>query len=163
MAVGVALSLESVVTDGLAIVPTVARGAALAVEGVATLGADHGIETGDLVDVYWEGGVRYGVTVGTVSGTSVPLADSGAGDNYPAQGTAITVAPVTELDSDFDGDKLVALAAPSTERATSTSGRPLPVPKTRNSWPTRPTTGPRTPVRPTPGFVRHRRDPHQQR
>ena len=85
-------------------------------QGVATLGAGHGIETGDLVDVYWEGGVRYGVTVGTVSGTSVPLTDSGAGDNYPTQGTAITVAPVTELDSDFDGDKLVALAALCTKR-----------------------------------------------
>ena len=85
-------------------------------EGVATLAADHIVETGDLVDVFWDGGVRYGVTVGTVSGTSVPLTDSGAGDVYPSQGTAINVAPVTVLDVDFDGDKAVMLAALTTKR-----------------------------------------------
>lgn len=85
-------------------------------EGVATLGASHGVTTAATVDVYWSGGVRYGVTVGTVSGTTVPLTDSGAGDVYPAEDSAITVAVVTTLDVDFDGDKLVMLSALTTKR-----------------------------------------------
>ena len=84
--------------------------------GVATLAADHGITTGMMVDVYWAAGVRYGVTVGTVSGTSVPLSDSGAGDVYPAASTAIVVAPVTVIDTDFDGDLASMIAALTTKR-----------------------------------------------
>ncbi len=60
-------------------------------EGTATLAADHGIETGDTVIVTWDGGLRENVTVGTVSGSSVELTDSGSGDTYPAQDTVITV------------------------------------------------------------------------
>lgn len=43
----------------------------------------HGIITGDRLDVYWSGGSRYGMTVGTVSGTTVPI-DGGTGDDLPA-------------------------------------------------------------------------------
>lgn len=64
--------------------------------GVVTMAqSGHGINTGDRVDVYWTvAGTaykRYGVTVGTVSGTSVPI-DLGSGDNLPTVGTDIILA-----------------------------------------------------------------------
>lgn len=57
--------------------------------GVLTLASGHGITDAARVDVYWSGGKRYGMTVGTVAGTSVPV-DGGAGDDLPAADTAIT-------------------------------------------------------------------------
>ena len=50
----------------------------------------HTITTGARVDLYWSGGMRRGVTVGTVSGTSVPIT-VGAGDNLPNNLTDLTV------------------------------------------------------------------------
>jgi hypothetical protein len=58
--------------------------------GTLTLGTGHGITDGDVVDIYWDGGVQHGAIVGTVAGNSVPF-DGGTGDNLPDQGTAITV------------------------------------------------------------------------
>lgn len=84
--------------------------------GIATLEADHGILTGDTVDVYWEAGIRYGVTVGAVSGTTVPLTDSGAGNVLPTASTALTVCLQTVIDTDFDGDLVEMLAILSTTR-----------------------------------------------
>lgn len=61
--------------------------------GTLTMNPGHGIGTGNRLDVYWtEGGVkgaRRGMTVGTVSGDSVPI-DGGAGDNLPTNLTAVT-------------------------------------------------------------------------
>lgn len=71
--------------------------------GEATLGAAHGIETGDIVDIYWSGGVRYGVTVGTVAGTAVPFS-LGAGDNLPTASTAIVMTKQVTFDCHIDGD-----------------------------------------------------------
>lgn len=85
--------------------------------GEATLASGHGITTGLLVDVYWTGGVRYGVTVGTVDGTAVPLSDSGAGDVYPAEDTEILVAPVQTIMLGFDGDDAQVIALHSTQRS----------------------------------------------
>ena len=88
-------------------------------EGTATLGEGHGIETSDLVDIYWSGGCRRGVTVGTVDGTSVPFGEGeniGAGDNLPTQGTAIFVAERVPINTDFDGDDVVMIAVHSTQR-----------------------------------------------
>lgn len=69
----------------------------------------HTIETGDVVDVYWDGGVQYSVSVGTVSGTSVPI-DLGVGDNLPAQDTAVKIVPQKTVNVAIDGDNLVYLA-----------------------------------------------------
>lgn len=52
----------------------------------------HTITTGQRVSVFWTGGQRRGVTVGTVSGTAVPIS-GGSGDNLPTQGTAVAVNP----------------------------------------------------------------------
>jgi hypothetical protein len=84
--------------------------------GTATLASGHGILTGDVVDVYWSTGIRRGMTVGTVSGTSVPI-DLGAGDNLPAQATAIVVCKVTTLDVDLTGNSIIMAVATATRRA----------------------------------------------
>jgi hypothetical protein len=57
-------------------------------EGTLTLGSGHGITTGQVIDLYWTGGSRRNVIVGTVSGTSVPIT-AGSGDNLPLQATAV--------------------------------------------------------------------------
>lgn len=74
-------------------------------DGTATLGTGHGIATGNTVDIYWAGGVRYGVTVGTVSGTSVPFS-GGAGDNLPTESTAIVMTKQVPFTAHIDGDKV---------------------------------------------------------
>lgn len=64
--------------------------------GTLTMNSGHGITTGARLDLYWDGGRRRGITVGTVATNSVPF-DLGAGDNLPALSTAVTaVVPHTE-------------------------------------------------------------------
>ncbi len=82
--------------------------------GVATLSEGHGIADADVVDVFWTNadgtyGVRYGMTVGTVAGTAVPI-DGGAGDNLPAEDYAIVVTKQVEVNVAFDGDNAKVLA-----------------------------------------------------
>jgi hypothetical protein len=85
-------------------------------EGTLTLEAGHGVQTGDTVDVYWDGGRRYDVVVGTVSGNDVPIS-GGAGDVLPAQDDPVTAQVQQEIDTDFDGDLLVVIAALCGQRA----------------------------------------------
>lgn len=64
--------------------------------GTLTMAGGHGITTGARLDIYWTGGSRRGVTVGTVATNSVPF-DGGAGDNLPIATTPITaMVPVEE-------------------------------------------------------------------
>lgn len=77
--------------------------------GELTLAPGHGIMTGQVVDLYWAGGMRYGVEVGTVDGNAVPI-DNGDGDNLPTQATAIVCAPRVQVNADIDGDNLALLA-----------------------------------------------------
>jgi hypothetical protein len=83
--------------------------------GTLTLESGHGVTTASTIDIYWDGGRQYNVTVGTVSGTSVPF-DSGAGDDLPTATTAVTVQMQNVIDIDFDGDLLECAAALSSER-----------------------------------------------
>lgn len=80
--------------------------------GSLTLGSGHGIVTGQVIDLFWSGGARYGITVGTVSGTTVPIGadNSGTGDNLPSAATAIVASPRTLINADVDGDNVSALA-----------------------------------------------------
>lgn len=83
--------------------------------GVATLGADHGITQSSSVDVFWPGGLRYGMTAATVSGPEVTLS-GGSGDDLPSQDTEVIVSPRTELVTAFAGDDVDAIAAWSDTR-----------------------------------------------
>jgi hypothetical protein len=84
--------------------------------GTLTLGAGHGVTTGNVIDLYWDGGRRYNVTVGTVSGNTVPIS-GGAGDNLPVLNAAITAAVQTVIDAPFDGNLVLAIAAQCSKRA----------------------------------------------
>lgn len=58
--------------------------------GMVTLVSGHGVVTGQTVDVFFAGGMRAGVTAGTVDGNNVPFS-AGTGDNLPAQDATVTV------------------------------------------------------------------------
>jgi hypothetical protein len=78
--------------------------------GTVTMGdVGHGISTGSKVDVYWNGGVQYDATVGTVIGTTVPI-DLGVGDDLPSTSTAVIVSRRSQINLDIDGDALAILA-----------------------------------------------------
>jgi hypothetical protein len=77
--------------------------------GVATLAEGHGIESADVVDVYWAGGCRHGMAA-TVDGNDVTI-DGGAGDDLPEEDTVVSVAKQTAIDTDFDGDKVTYILA----------------------------------------------------
>ena len=76
---------------------------------------DHGIETGDKITIFWDGGIAYQATVGTVDGKTVPFTGA-KGNNLPDAATAVTAGVITVLDVDFDGDKLKMFAAMSNRR-----------------------------------------------
>jgi len=76
--------------------------------GTLTLVSGHGITTSAVVDLYWSGGSRAGVTVGTVSGTSVPIS-GGSGGNLPTTTTAVVVMVAVAKDIDFVGDDVQQL------------------------------------------------------
>lgn len=69
-----------------------------ATSGVITAPSGHGVTTGSTIDVYWmevistynTARIRRNVTVGTVSGTSIPFS-GGEGNDLPAQGEEVFV------------------------------------------------------------------------
>jgi len=82
--------------------------------GVLTI-TDTALEIGDVIDIYWDGGMRYDVDVDNVVAAAVTFS-GGAGDNLPAQDDPITAAEQVTIDTDFDGADLVAIGALSTQR-----------------------------------------------
>jgi hypothetical protein len=85
--------------------------------GELTMTAGHGITTGARLDVYWSGGSRRGMTVGTVATNQVPI-DGGAGDNLPANLTSITACVPQEEALSVAGDDVVAIEYYATRRGT---------------------------------------------
>ena len=83
--------------------------------GTLTLGAAHGILEADVIDIYWDGGRAYGATVGVIDVLDVPFTLA-AGDVLPAEDAAITAQKQTVIDTDFDADLLVAVAAGCTQK-----------------------------------------------
>lgn len=75
----------------------------------------HGIITGQRVDLYWAGGQCYGAIVGTVAGTTVPIASVSGGAVLPAATTAISVGPTIAVPFAVTGANIEALvmACPS--------------------------------------------------
>jgi hypothetical protein len=90
-----------------------ARGSTTA--GTLTLEDGHGIQTANVLDMFWDGGSRYGVVAGTVNVDAVPIS-GGAGDDLPAQATAITACVRQSVVSNFVGDDLVLLCLQANKR-----------------------------------------------
>jgi hypothetical protein len=74
--------------------------------------SNHGIVNNQRVDFYWAGGQCYNVTVGTVSGTSVPFTTATA---LPVVNTVINVGIATQVLLAVTGNNLsgLLLSAPS--------------------------------------------------
>lgn len=85
--------------------------------GELTMAASHGITTGVRLDVYWSGGSRRGMTVGTVATNAVPI-DGGAGDVLPADETAITACVPTEEALAVVGNNVTAIEYYASKRGT---------------------------------------------
>lgn len=83
----------------------------------------HTIATGNIIDIYWDGGVHYGSTVGTVAGTSVPIS-LGSGDVLPAAATAVTVVVQATANLTIDGDEaaFIAIELSTTDKSLRTAG-----------------------------------------
>lgn len=81
--------------------------------GSLTMEAGHGITTGQIIDLYWSGGSCYGVTVGTVSGTTVPIATVSGGDVLPIATTAMRAGIRNSATFDLVGDDLQGLLVTS--------------------------------------------------
>lgn len=77
--------------------------------GELTMAASHGITTGARLDLYWDGGSRRGITVGTVATNAVPI-DLGSGDDLPADETVITAMVPTEEAFTVSGSTVTAIA-----------------------------------------------------
>lgn len=77
--------------------------------------AGHTIADSDVCDVFWEGGIRYGMTA-DVTGTAITL-DGGAGDNLPIATTEVVVCKRTVVNCAFDGDDLQMLGMQAPYRA----------------------------------------------
>lgn len=90
--------------------------------GTLTMAGGHGITTGAIIDLYWSGGSRRGITVGTVATNSVPIGadNAGAGDNLPANLTQITACVRVEEALAVEGDDVVAIEFFSSKRGTIT-------------------------------------------
>jgi len=82
--------------------------------GVVTLSAGHTIVDGK-VDVYWSGGMRYGMDA-TVATNDVTV-DLGAGDNFPAQDSTVIVSQQVSVDFAVDGDNITIIFASAPTRA----------------------------------------------
>lgn len=82
--------------------------------GVITSSA-HGITEGQKVSVFWSGGSRYNMDVGTVATNTLAI-DGGAGDNLPSATTAVTVCVQTEANFAITGNQLQAIAIKGNRR-----------------------------------------------
>jgi hypothetical protein len=74
---------------------------------IATLSSGHGIVTSDIVDAYFSGGARFGMTA-TVSGNNVTI-DGGSGTSLPNTGTALTIKKPQEESFHVNGANLKGL------------------------------------------------------
>ncbi len=75
--------------------------------GVATMESGHGILTADVVDVFWSGGSRTGMTA-TVASLAVTV-DGGSGDDLPVLTTALRVKVPESVAFVVTGDNVTRL------------------------------------------------------
>lgn len=84
--------------------------------GIITLAEGHGITDSNTVDVYWSGGVRYGMTVTAYDTTTITV-DVGSGDNLPVQDTAVYAGVHTTVDVDVNGSLATMIVITADARA----------------------------------------------
>lgn len=91
--------------------------------GTLTMSSGHGITTAAVIDLYWTGGVRYGVVVGTVATNSVPIS-GGSGDNLPTNMTAVTAVVQKSINLAIDGDNadIIAIVLETVDKSLRTAG-----------------------------------------
>jgi hypothetical protein len=71
--------------------------------------SNHGIVTGQRIDIYWTGGQCYGAIAGTVAGEVVPIASVSGGSNLPTSSTPVTVGICTSVTFGVTGNNIQAL------------------------------------------------------
>lgn len=84
--------------------------------GILTMAGGHGITTGAKLDVYFSGGMRRQMTVGTVTVNVVPI-DLGSGDDLPLVNGVITAMIPVSTEFRVDGSDCVAIGATASKRA----------------------------------------------
>ena len=84
--------------------------------GVVTLDEGHGLTDADTVDVFWDGGLRYGMSITGYDATTISI-DGGAGDNLPLVETEVTIAEPVPVELSFAGDDVVLIGAGCAQRA----------------------------------------------
>jgi len=91
--------------------------------GTLTMTGGHGLTDGQIVDIFWAGGVQRKVTVGTVATNSVPI-DSGIGDDLPIATTAVTVCVRKNVNVLVDGDntKIIGIVLETVDKSLRTAG-----------------------------------------
>ena len=87
--------------------------------GSITASTGHGITTAQVVDLYWVGGQRRGVIVGTVATNVIPFS-GGLGDVLPAAAFAVVVSPRTQLPASVIGNNIAYFSMYATNRGTLT-------------------------------------------
>lgn len=82
---------------------------------------EHTIATGDKIDIYWDGGSRRMVVVGTVLGPNdgTYTISGGAGDDLPAAGTALTLMEPTVETFGLNGTNCKGFFCDSNARAST--------------------------------------------
>lgn len=94
--------------------------------GEVTAQSSHGIVDGDIVDIYWAAGARYGMTVGTVATNVVPV-DGGSGTDLPSTSTTLTITKRTTVNVTIDGDnaKILGVSLEYTDQSSTERGYAL--------------------------------------
>lgn len=85
--------------------------------GVITV-ASHSVTTADKIGIFWTTGQRHYVTVDSTTSTTITFS-VGAGDNLPADESAVTVSKPLELDALVDGDAITGIGVTSNRRNTA--------------------------------------------
>ncbi len=84
-------------------------------DGTITGPSGHGITTAQVVDLYWVGGCRRAVVVGTVASLAIPIS-GGSGDNLPTNMTAVTISARASINVPATGDKVMGIFLSTPQR-----------------------------------------------
>jgi hypothetical protein len=83
--------------------------------GIVTVASGHGITDADTVTLFWDGGIRRGLTVTATTSTTISI-DAGAGDNLPLVSSVGVIAKEVVTSLGHVGNDLVIFAVYSPQR-----------------------------------------------